>query len=73
VEGNSPPPNTEENIMVIATFENAEDGVKVYVSTNPKGFAVSVQDTDSGEFLSGVVIYPNEETARQMAAKAAGI
>ena len=48
---------------VLATFENAEDGIKSYVAKVSKGYSVSLQDTDSGEFVPVSIIYPDVERA----------
>jgi hypothetical protein len=58
-------------VNIIATFENAEYGIKSYVTKGAKGFHVSVQDTDTTEFLDLVTIYPTEERAIAAAQKAA--
>jgi hypothetical protein len=57
----------------ICTFTNTDAGVKAYVVPVPTGYGVSVEDTDSGEFLPSVMIYGDLETAIAYAKKCAGI
>ena len=59
--------NTNETTY-IATFENVEDDIKVYVTVGNMGFHVSIQDTDSGEFVPIVKGYKDKATALQKAA-----
>jgi hypothetical protein len=50
-------------VNAIATYENTETGMKTYVTAGAKGFHVSMQDLDSGEFISAVTIYKNAADA----------
>lgn len=56
---------------ILATFENAEAGIKVFVTKGAAGFHVSLQDTDCGEFFDIVNIYKTEDQAIAAAKKAA--
>lgn len=47
----------------IATFENPDTGMKTYVTVGRNGYHVSMQDTDSGEFVPTVMIYTDREKA----------
>ena len=55
--------------QIIKTFCNEEDGVKSIVTPHEKGFCVSVQDMDSGEYLDTHFIYDTEEKAIQKASE----
>jgi len=48
---------------IIKTFLNEEDGIKSYVTIHEKGFCVSVQDVDSGEYLDTHFIYQDKNDA----------
>lgn len=58
---------------IITTFEDVEAGTKAYVSRIETGFSVSLQDLDSGLFLSAVTIYPDEAQAIRAAKKLANV
>lgn len=58
-------------MSVLHTFTNEEDGVAVFVARVPQGYSVSLKDTDSGEFLPTIPIYPDQDTAIREARKAA--
>ena len=49
--------------MIIAKFENIEDGVESYVSTGSFGFHVSLKDTDADEFVGTVICFKDEAKA----------
>ena len=49
--------------MIIAKFENLEDGVESYVSTGSFGFHVSLKDTDADEFVGTVICFKDEAKA----------
>jgi hypothetical protein len=52
---------------IIATFENAADGVRSYVAQITNGYSVSLQDTDSGEFVGVSIVF---QTLEKTVAKA---
>jgi hypothetical protein len=62
-----------EKPAVVATYENEEDGTRVHVAQVPKGFSVSMQDVESGEYIPQVSIYPTREQADAAARKAARV
>jgi|GEM_PF-597725 len=47
----------------LARFENKEDGIAVSVFPHEKGFSVVMMDTDSGEMLNTVKIFPGKTEA----------
>jgi hypothetical protein len=51
------------------TFKNTEYGIEAHLVAHSKGFAVSLMDTDSGEFVNEVRIYANEADAIAYAQK----
>jgi hypothetical protein len=64
---------TVPGVEIVAAFANVEDGVAAHVTKHRSGgFAVVVLDTDSGDALDTVVIYPTLERALAAAAKIAG-
>lgn len=54
---------------VLHQFTNEETGCTTFVTEHAKGFAVSLRDDDSGEFLSTVTIYDTVEKAVATAVK----
>lgn len=53
---------------ILATYTNKEDGLEAYVSRHVSGgFAVSLKDTDAGEFVPVVTIYKDLGTATDKA------
>lgn len=48
---------------VLHQFTNEETNCTTFVTEHAKGFAVSLRDDDSGEFLSTVTIYDTVENA----------
>lgn len=64
---------TTATVPKLRTYTNAADGLEAYVTTHRDGFAVSLKDTDAGEFVGLVMIYPTLERADVSAQQAAGI
>jgi len=56
-------------VEILNTFANVEAGIESYVTYHDRGFAVSLKDVDSGEFMDIVNIYPKIEDAVAYAKK----
>lgn len=61
------------NAQLLHTFANVEDGIEARVTKTPRGYAVTVFDTDAQETLDSVKIFPNESDAITHAKKLANI
>jgi hypothetical protein len=51
------------------TFKNIEYGIESQVTPHLKGFAVTLLDTDAGEYINQVTIYKTESDAIAYAQK----
>jgi len=60
-------------MKIIKTFTNKEDGLKSIVFNHFKGFAVRLVDTDAGESLSMINIFPKKDEAIDYAKVCAGL
>ncbi len=54
---------------ILRSFTNEETNCTAFVTVHAKGFAVSLRDDDSGEFLSTVTIFDTVEKAVACAVK----
>ena len=54
--------------MVLETIENAEFGLTIRICKHVKGFSVTIQDADSGEFLPTIRVFPTQVDAAAFAA-----
>lgn len=54
---------------IIETHTNMNTGCTTFVTKHPKGYAVSLRDDDSGEYLSTVTIFDTLAKASECAMK----
>lgn len=52
---------------LISTIEDVENGIKVVLGENNRGFTVQIVDVDSGETLPTMKIFKTLEAAREYA------
>lgn len=57
---------------IIATIANEEDGIAAVVAQISTGYSVALQDTDSGEYLDTVRVFPTAAAALAYAETVAG-
>jgi hypothetical protein len=58
---------------VLAEAKNEADGVTAMVAEAEGGYSLAIRDDDSGNFFSGVIIYPTLAAALANLNRAAGL